>query len=91
MERRDLVSEPHRAERLFLLDLLADRVTSADFDADAFLAITPEKLYPLPVQRRGRVALCLECGSRSCRFRMFVSRVNIQNRQLRLPHSMRSP
>jgi hypothetical protein len=31
----------------------------------------------------------MECGSRSCRFCMFVSRVNIQKRQLRLPHSMR--
>lgn len=47
MDRRDLVPEPHRAARLFLLDLLADRATDAPFDVDALLAITPEKLYPM--------------------------------------------
>jgi hypothetical protein len=30
----------------------------------------------------------MECGSRSYRLRMFVQRVDIQKRQLRLPHSM---
>jgi EAL domain-containing protein (putative c-di-GMP-specific phosphodiesterase class I) len=30
----------------------------------------------------------MECGSRSCRFRMLTRQTSIQRRQLRLPHSM---
>jgi hypothetical protein len=50
MERLDLIPQLHRPERLFLLDLLSDAATDAafgrDLDPDAFLAVTPEKLYP---------------------------------------------
>lgn len=50
MNRLDLIPSTHRAERLFLLDVLGDVVGDAQFgrelDADAFLAVTPEKLYP---------------------------------------------
>lgn len=47
MDRLDLVPSEHRAERLFLLDVLAGEISDAQFDANALLAITPEKLYPL--------------------------------------------
>lgn len=50
MDRLDLIPSTHRAERLFLLDVLDDVVPDAQFgrelNADAFLAVTPEKLYP---------------------------------------------
>jgi hypothetical protein len=50
MERLELIPSLHRAERLFLLDLLADAAGAPAFgrelDPDAFLAVTPEKLYP---------------------------------------------
>ena len=50
MNRLDLIPSTHRAERLFLLDVLGDAIGDAQFgrelDADAFLAVTPEKLYP---------------------------------------------
>jgi hypothetical protein len=55
MDRRDLVPSPQQAERLFLLDVLAGDPTFGDMDAEAFLAVTPEKLYPMVyVQLRGR-------------------------------------
>jgi hypothetical protein len=48
---RDLLPATHRAERQLLLDLLADRATAlrvgTEVDADAFLAIIPDTLYPL--------------------------------------------
>jgi Uncharacterised nucleotidyltransferase len=51
MDRRALIPAPHAAERLFLLDVLAGRIPDAQFGrdigAEAFLAITPEKLYPM--------------------------------------------
>jgi hypothetical protein len=50
VERLDLIPSTHRAERLFLLDVLGDSMGEMQFgrelDADAFLSITPEKLYP---------------------------------------------
>ena len=46
MERLDLIPATHRAERLFLLDVLSDAIVDVQFDADTFLAVTPEKLYP---------------------------------------------
>ena len=46
MDLPDLVPEPHRRERLFLLDVLAGRQGVFDVDADAFLAIAPKKLHP---------------------------------------------
>jgi hypothetical protein len=55
MDRLDLVPEPHRAERLFLLDVLAGNERELDGDADAFLAIAPRKLHPfLHARLRGR-------------------------------------
>ena len=48
--RLSLIPDSDRAERLFLLDVLADAIgdrVERDFDAERFLAITPEKLYPL--------------------------------------------
>lgn len=49
--RLDLVPRADRAERLFLLDVLADAIGDMEFgrdlDAERFLAVTPEKLYPL--------------------------------------------
>ena len=41
-----MVPEPHRAERLFLLDVLAGKTPPFQVDADAFLAIAPKKLHP---------------------------------------------
>ncbi|HYC89054.1 MAG TPA: nucleotidyltransferase family protein [Thermoanaerobaculia bacterium] len=46
MDRLDLVPAAQRAERLFLLDVLAGRERDFDVDADAFLAIAPSKLHP---------------------------------------------
>jgi hypothetical protein len=51
MDRRALIPDLHAAERLFLLDVLAGRMPDREFgrelDAEAFLAIAPEKLYPM--------------------------------------------
>ena len=51
MSRADLLPKEHRAERALLLDLLSGTPTPARFgreaDAEAFLSITPEPLYPL--------------------------------------------
>ena len=50
MDRLDLIPSTHREERLFLLDVLGDAIGDLQFgrelNADAFLAIAPEKLYP---------------------------------------------
>lgn len=46
MERLDLVPAKHRRERVFLLDVLAGREREGDIDPDAFLAVTPQGLYP---------------------------------------------
>ena len=54
MNRLDLIPSAHRAERLFLLDVLGDVIGDVrgdvqfgrELDVDAFLAVTPEKLYP---------------------------------------------
>jgi hypothetical protein len=55
MDRLDLVPAAQRAERLFLLDLLAGRERDFDGDAEAFLAVAPSKLHPfLHVRLRDR-------------------------------------
>ena len=50
MERLDLIPEPHRSERIFLLDLLGGGPVDVDaagaIDPEAFHAITPKTLYP---------------------------------------------
>jgi hypothetical protein len=50
VERSDLIPEPHRSERSFLLDLLgAERVdveAAGAIDPQAFLLVTPKPLYP---------------------------------------------
>lgn len=50
MERFDLIPDPHRSERSFLLDLLGGEPVDVDaagaIDPQAFLAITPKTLYP---------------------------------------------
>ncbi|HEV7427003.1 MAG TPA: nucleotidyltransferase family protein [Thermoanaerobaculia bacterium] len=50
MQRDDLVPRSHRAERLFLLDLLGSEPTDGDaaasIDAEAFLEVAPKTLYP---------------------------------------------
>jgi hypothetical protein len=47
--RLTLVPRADRVERLFLLDVMADAIgdLAADFKPERFLAVTPEKLYPL--------------------------------------------
>jgi len=62
MQREDLLPRTHRAERLFLLDLLGsepvDGDAAASIDAAAFLDVAPQTLYPylharlLPVAQR---------------------------------------
>ena len=50
MKRLDLIPEPHRSERSFLLDLLGSAPVDVDaagaIDPEAFLSITPKTLYP---------------------------------------------
>jgi hypothetical protein len=50
MQRDDLLPRSHRAERLFLLDILGgealDAETAASIDAEAFLEVAPKTLYP---------------------------------------------
>lgn len=46
MDRLALVPATHRAERLFLLDVLAGKTPPFDVDAEAFLAVAPKKLHP---------------------------------------------
>jgi len=47
MERIDLLPAAHREERLLLLDILAGRELRGSFaDAEAFLQVTPQALYP---------------------------------------------
>lgn len=47
MERDDLITQRHRAERALLLDLLAGRQASfTAIDVSVFLEITPETLHP---------------------------------------------
>ena len=54
VDQLDLIPSTHRAERLFLLDVLGDGMGDAigdlqfgrELSVDAFLAVTPEKLYP---------------------------------------------
>lgn len=54
VHRLDLIPATHRAERSFLLDVLSDAIGPAksnaqfgrELNADAFLAVAPEKLYP---------------------------------------------
>lgn len=50
MDRLELIPSTHRAQRVFLLDVLGDAIGDVqfgrEFNADAFLAVTPEKLYP---------------------------------------------
>jgi len=50
MQRDDLVPVTHRAERLFLLDILGgdplDGAVAASIDSEAFLEIAPRTLYP---------------------------------------------
>src|SRR5881394_2041222 len=60
MDRVDLLPAAHRAERMFLLDVLAGRDLNGDFagglDAQAFLAVTPQALYPFVHWRLAPVA-----------------------------------
>ncbi|HEX8615966.1 MAG TPA: nucleotidyltransferase family protein [Thermoanaerobaculia bacterium] len=57
MERSELIPSTHRAERMFLLELLAGNARDFDLDAAAFLAITPQKLLPfVAAQLHGRKA-----------------------------------
>lgn len=46
MDRLDLVPRRHRAERLFLLDVLANTHGELSVDAGALAAVTPKKLHP---------------------------------------------
>ena len=63
MERSDLLPQPHRLERLFLLDLLGARPVSvhaaASIDPAAFLAVTPKTLLPFLHWRLGEVSEAL--------------------------------